>query len=472
MKKIMSRHCGIQPLAGKKTILFLLAFCLFLPGLALADGGLIPPPDTYMYETGQRAAIFYESDTQTETLVVSMMYEGNAKDFAWLVPTPNKPDVSQGSQDLFTSLQEITQDYYDYGYPETYGLGAAEADTAEQKVTVVEEKTVDYYDVAVLSSTDANALSKWLNDNGFQYPEKYSYLFNEYINNGWFFVAAKIIPELAGDTSVESDLNTGTATPIQLTFTAENMVYPMKISQIAIDNTKKEGTDNNTELIFGDAPSYMDVTLYIIADKKKELTGFTTNYADSITGKEVQNLAYNTQGDPWVEPDNNNYYLTELYQYYAVADMNQDLFPQDAEDDSNVTSGYSWSSDDTWTLVMYSILFSIIGLILVILTPFFLFYVIYALIFFFAKNKKVKITFFVIQILDTVSTWLFLAGAIVVTVFAFISMFDNIGYYYYSLEEDITLTAASLGTCVSFLAIGLVKIVGLIIEARKLKKTK
>lgn len=454
----------------KKIIFSLLIFCLVLPIVLNADGGIVPPQDYYMWETGQKGVIFYESDTKTESLVLSMSFQGNAKDFAWIIPTPNKPEVEQGSQDLFTSLEEITGGYDDYSY-ESGDLALGAKDAVEAAVTVIEQKTVDYYEVAVLSSTDADSLTTWLNDNGYQYPEKYSYIFNEYINNDWYFVAAKIIPELSEDSTITSDLSSGTATPLQLTFEAKNLVYPMKISQIMADQSIDSAAAIDGSLYY--SPSYVDVNLYVITDNKQELTDFTVSYADEITGKEVQDLAVDTNGDAWVTPDENNYYLTKLYSYYAVSDMDSDLFPKDAEENTTVTYGYAWTGTDTLMIILYTILFIAIGIIVMIISPYGLMFIIFSLFFYFIKNVKAKIFFVVLQILDTIVTFLSLAAAVVLTVFAFILLYDAIGYYYtYSLDEEMAAVAGALALSVVLLLFFIGKVIALVIQKKKYKKLK
>ncbi|MFH1537241.1 MAG: DUF2330 domain-containing protein [Patescibacteria group bacterium] len=451
----------------KKLLFGLLALCLFVPVLGSADGGIVSPEEYYMYETGQKGVIFYESDTSTETMVVSMTFEGNAKDFAWIIPTPNKPEVVKGSQDLFTELEELTG--YDYMYEtESSGFGLKDAVTAEDAVTVVEEKTVDYYDIAVLASTDADALSTWLNDNGFKYPEKYAYILNDYIDNDWYFVAAKIIPELAKDSDVEYELNSGTATPLQLTFEAENLVFPLKISQISEKNIA-EATDS-----FSTYSNYMDIYLYVITDHKQELTNFTVDYADSIKGKEIENLATDTNGNAWVSPKDNNYYLTKLYGYYYTGDMDEDLFPKDAEDNDDVTQDdyYTWTEDNTLDLVMYSLIFTVIGIIISIVSPCLLFFLIFTIIYYFAKSHKVKVTFVVLQIIDTVITSCLFTLGVILTVFAFIYMFEQAGYYAYYYDDEIMLTAAALASSVTLLFLICVKVIALIVQKIKYKKGK
>ena len=59
------------------------------------------------------------------------------------------------------------------------------------EVRVVREEAVGMYQVAVLEAGSANALSKWMSDNGYRYPDGMDDVANEYVGEGWCFVAVK-----------------------------------------------------------------------------------------------------------------------------------------------------------------------------------------------------------------------------------------------------------------------------------------
>jgi hypothetical protein len=204
----------------------LMGLAFILPTIVSADGGVFPRPDYWIQETEQQAVIFY--DQGVETMVVSTKFQGDTSDFAWIIPVPDKPEVTKGSTTLFTSLEELT--IPNYGLPVDVGMSTKSmgmAEVAPSAVRVIEEKTIDYYDVKVISSTDKNELATWFNENGYHFPEKYSYILSEYINNGWYFVATKINNENVDVNSIGQSLKTGSATPLQITFKAKNMVFPM-----------------------------------------------------------------------------------------------------------------------------------------------------------------------------------------------------------------------------------------------------
>jgi hypothetical protein len=213
----------------KKIFVAISLAALILPAVASADGVIFPPPDYWVQETDQKAVIFHEKNV--ETMVVSITFRGNAKNFSWIVPTPTRPDVSKSTDELFTALAKLTEPQYDYRVMPMYS-GGAEALPADQGVTVVETKKVEYYDITVLEADNPDALTKWLTDNKYKFPEEAKYLLNDYIDNKWYFTAIKID---TGSLSagVEAQLAEGHAVPLKFTFSSSKIVYPLKISGIA-----------------------------------------------------------------------------------------------------------------------------------------------------------------------------------------------------------------------------------------------
>jgi len=205
------------------------AILLLVPALVRADGMSIYPIGKVVTETGQRAVIWYEKGR--ETLILSTTFRGDAEDFAWVIPVPTKPEVSNMKDELFTALEEFTQPKYAYNQPMPLlgSAGIREMDSAIQNpVTVVESKIVDIYEVTVLESTDGKALREWLTKNGYPYPTNKDFLLNYYVNKKWYFVAAKVSTEALGYSG--ASLREGHATPLAISFDSETIVYPLKIS--------------------------------------------------------------------------------------------------------------------------------------------------------------------------------------------------------------------------------------------------
>jgi hypothetical protein len=212
----------------KRIWLLILVFVLF-PTQAFADGMIIPKPSYYIDESGQKAVIWH--DGKRETLILSTSFSGNAEDFAWVIPVPSKPEVTYSKDELFTSLEDYTRPKVQDRYPaplmgvNSLQIGSEDYST---KVTVIETKKVDIYDVSVVEATDGTALRKWLEDNGYEYPATKDYLLQYYVSRNWYFVAAKV--SAAATEYAGSSLRQGHATPLSISFDSQQIIYPLKIS--------------------------------------------------------------------------------------------------------------------------------------------------------------------------------------------------------------------------------------------------
>jgi hypothetical protein len=197
----------------------------------LADGCFFPD-SMYrdLYESTQRAVILYGNST--EHLILSVSFEGDAEDFAWVIPLPDKPEIAVTDAGLFWELSDFTATEIP-----SPGLGCLffdGADTGGQGgVDVIEEQVVGPYATAILSATNATALADWLNANGYVFPEDGEEIVGEYIEKEWYFVATKI-------NAVEEDtgyaLAEGAIEPIVLSFASDEIVYPLRITSLSATN--------------------------------------------------------------------------------------------------------------------------------------------------------------------------------------------------------------------------------------------
>lgn len=439
----------------KKIIVVVGLILLVVPALARADGVIFPPPDYWMQETDQKAVIFHEKNV--ETLIISITFRGNAKDFSWIVPTPSRPEVEKSTDELFTAMEKLTQPEIGYRPMPMYG-GALEEAPATKGVEVIETKKVEYYDITVLEADDPEALVKWLNENEYQFPTEAKYLLDDYINNKWYFTAIKIDTKSLSE-GVETQLREGHAVPLKFTFTSSKIVYPLKISGIAQyfkqpeswpeplpstegeQGTSGEGTvvanctshdecaglfcpqvvgqdtpcciggqcvcgpsdcseTKQCYLRFGPCPQFggkdVSILLYVFADHKKDLPGFNTDYANWVKSKDIEKLAIESDGEPWIKTNARKYFLTKLTRYMQPSEMTYDLYLRDAADNNLVgVKKLEWQNaliSVLMFLVMLSI-FLVIGLI----SPGGLIFITCALLQFFTKSKIIHIFAWILQ---------------------------------------------------------------------------
>jgi len=209
-----------------------LTYCLgWLAALcapALADGAfVVPNPEhTDIREPEQKAAIYWHDGT--EDLILNASYQGAPADFAWIVPVPAKPEVEAFDGAIFHELARLTTPPPEPWRPMMGRKRAAAA--SAPAVEVVERKEVGPYDVAVLTATDAGALSQWLKANGYRFPAEHAPVLEGYTGGTWHFVAMRVAPGKAGHTS---GLASGAVASVRLTFACpEAPLYPLRISAI------------------------------------------------------------------------------------------------------------------------------------------------------------------------------------------------------------------------------------------------
>ena len=198
----------------------------------LADGCFFPD-SMYrdLYESAQRAVILYGNSTgnYTEHLILSVSFEGDVEDFAWVIPVPDKPEIAVTDAELFWELSDFTRtEIPSPGFGCLFWGAGAPGD--QDGVDVIEEQVVGPYATAILSATNATALADWLNANGYIFPEEGEEIISEYIEKEWYFVATKInaIEEGTGYALTE-----GTIEPIVLSFASDEIVYPLRITSLS-----------------------------------------------------------------------------------------------------------------------------------------------------------------------------------------------------------------------------------------------
>ena len=388
----------------RKILLGLIILSLFLPGIVSADGVIFPPPNYYVAETDQKAVLFY--DKGVETLILSITFTGNAKDFAWVVPTPSRPEVDKASSELFLSLEELTRPPRGRQWTDGYNLGAAPT-MEKSAVEVLETKEVGIYEIKVLAASKADALAKWLSENGYQFPEKGGYVLEDYIKNKWYYTAVKIRPEVVWKDITEK-LRTGQAAPLKLTFKSDKIVYPLKITSLTSlwqmpDNKIRRISYPEQEIAIAPGMPYpyqdrAGILLYVFDNCEKSLPGFNTQYAEIIEAEEIEDLAYDDEGEPWIKTKK-DFVLTKLYRNMKFTEMNDDLILRNAKNGIKVSSSTSIFPFNSISPIeesegaegfLENFLYAFIALIVWAISPVGLIFLICAFLLFTVKSKFVR----------------------------------------------------------------------------------
>ncbi len=189
--------------------------------------------------------IIFRQEGGETTAMIKIDYVGSAENFGWVLPVPQTPDISLGSDQTFTDLELITrpqfimsvegEDCDGNGFfggaggvsdAASSGSSSASSSGAVQKVIVEKELSVGAFDAKVISSDDAEALAQWLEDNNFNLSSQGSELLAPYIEAQSKFVVLKL----------KSNASVGSIQPIILKYQSDIPVIPMTLTAVAAED--------------------------------------------------------------------------------------------------------------------------------------------------------------------------------------------------------------------------------------------
>jgi len=277
-------------------ILIIIMVNLYFSSISLADGGLFVPLYRDIYEPNQLAMIVF--DDMVEKIIFQIDYEGDAEDFAWVIPVPGYPKLFSVEDEVFYELYKLTQPP-----PSDFGCGWGEgilppSEGEGEGVHVWEENQVGIYHTTTLSATDPNSLVGWLNDNGYAFPAEGQEILDYYVQKQWFFVAMKIQSD---EIVNNSEYYTGAIQPIGIMFFSDEMIYPLKISALS-------------------APSWgTEVLIYTFSDERVTFPGATEEYNAIITPDQLKEYSI-LQG-----LIDETFVLTKLRKTFTSEEMGNDL---------------------------------------------------------------------------------------------------------------------------------------------------
>jgi hypothetical protein len=216
--------------------------------------------DKDVKQPGQKAFLTWDPVEKIESFTVQPMFEGNAVDFGMVVPTPSRPKLQEAHRDFFKMLAVFTilkpmnaakfkgwMRFRGAMAPAAGGLDFLAMGAAERKVTVLESGVVGSLDYKILEAKEAQALYDWLKQNDYAYAGDKETL-EHYVKKGWFFTVMKIDPK---QMKKEGDSYRGEVTPTRFTFASDELIYPLKITQISV-------RDRTDALFYIQAPDKMD----------------------------------------------------------------------------------------------------------------------------------------------------------------------------------------------------------------------
>lgn len=172
----------------------------------------------------EAAVIVWDPATKTEHFIRRATFQGNARDFGFLVPTPTAPTLAAVDDAIFETLQEKTKRQViertrreiDWSF---FMDDMDEATTAAGSVEVVQAAKVAGYDAVVLDASDAKALVDWLQEHDYATTPELEAWLDAYIRQRWMITAFKIDKSQADSARTEA---------VKMSFSTERPFFPYR----------------------------------------------------------------------------------------------------------------------------------------------------------------------------------------------------------------------------------------------------
>lgn len=255
-------------------ILTLILSLAMIPWLQADPCGMVPPiftgPGTITRTGLQKTYVFHKDGV--ETFVIRPGFQGKVDNFGMLIPFPNPPELRKVADDVFEHIAnavdppEVVVDLRvrlmmrNKAMPTAMAAGSDTALAFKDQVNVLKEEAVGMYQVAVLEAGSAAALKKWMDNNGYKYPEGMDKVTNDYVDDGWCFVAVKTkvgqkagVDPQPGARDVKRNIPDGSVFDgnvqgMGFRFKSEKLVVPMRLSAF------NEGDLRNVVYLLTDGP--------------------------------------------------------------------------------------------------------------------------------------------------------------------------------------------------------------------------
>jgi hypothetical protein len=197
-----------------------------------------PPRNVVVDIASESAIIIWDEKTQTEHFIRKAAFQAKPAsgtetpitDFGFLVPTPTQPELSEVDDQAFGQLAELTK-------PKTVtqqrpksggcmltcgGMAPGSKYDLARSVQVLEQKSVAGYDAAVLKASEADSLTKWLTDHGYETRPALTAWLEPLIQKKWIITAFKISkdPKPTGSAILSP--------AVRLSFKTEKPFYPYR----------------------------------------------------------------------------------------------------------------------------------------------------------------------------------------------------------------------------------------------------
>ncbi|GAB4234374.1 MAG: DUF2330 domain-containing protein [Stanieria sp.] len=344
---------------------------IFLAGIRPAwafCGFYVAKADTSLYNRASQVII--ARDGNKTVLTMANDYQGEAQDFALVVPVPvilKQEQVHIGEAKILSRLDAFSAprlvEYFDpdpcqiFMYESDDALRsmpqAAPSTSASQRnnalgVTVEEQFTVGEYDFVILSAKQSDGLETWLIENGYKIPQGAKKLLQPYIRQQMKFLVAKVNLTEYDRQGFEK------LRPIAIAYESPKFMLPIRLGminaqseqdlivyllspqgQIELTNyrTVKIPSDVNVpEFVQAEFQDFYQAMLQKSYERENKQVAFleyawNMNSCDPCSAEPLNSEELKQAGVFWLDSNlANNVFITRLHLRYS-----RDRFPEDLQ---------------------------------------------------------------------------------------------------------------------------------------------
>jgi Uncharacterized protein conserved in bacteria (DUF2330) len=181
--------------------------------------GAVAAAGSYVRLAAEKTVIVWDAAKKTEHFLRKPVFEGDPKDFGFLVPTPVVPEVAKIDARVFAEMELLVPAPVP---PPTAGAGAGAGARGGGGAVVVEQTVrLGEFELVTLRAGDARALLDWLGAHGFASRPSLEMWAARYVARGWVLNAMRYAPEEGAARA-----RTLEAPAVRLSFAIEAPFYP------------------------------------------------------------------------------------------------------------------------------------------------------------------------------------------------------------------------------------------------------
>jgi hypothetical protein len=206
-------------------------------------GFYVAKADTKIFNQASKVVIVRDADRTVLTLTND--FQGEAKDFAVVIPVPvvlEKGQIHVGENALIDHLDAYSAprlvEYWDEDpcliryrvqalpVPQSKGGSADQTRAAALGVKIEAQYTVGEYDIVILSAEQSGGLETWLTENGYKIPDGAASVLESYIKQKMRFFVARV------NLQEKEKLGFTYLRPLQMAFESSKFMLPIRLGTI------------------------------------------------------------------------------------------------------------------------------------------------------------------------------------------------------------------------------------------------